>query len=210
MRSRSSRSRRTRSYHQPPPAPAAAAAAAAASPPGPRSTRLKRANPLTRQVNLKQCKTKLEGCNSFIKEGRQYDADGDGLPDTPAEIAGMYFAWAPAFIAMMRRALGEDAVILANSAGSLSDPSLSGVTIEMEGCVGSRGGAVKCANALSGQHAATTAAGRAPLSVLWLTHSEAMSAAQQCAAVAALQQEYPYVQAGTDFFDGSHIVCGGE
>eukprot|EP01052_Picozoa_sp_SAG31_P035851 SAG31_NODE_4383_length_3284_cov_1.151962_3_plen_114_part_00 len=108
----------------------------------------------------------------------------------------------------MRKALGEEAIILANSAGSLSDPSLSGVTIEMEGCVGSRGGSVKCANALSGQRAATTAAGRTPLSVLWLTHSEAMSAAQQCASVAELQNKYPWVQAGTDFFDGSHVVCG--
>ena len=160
-------------------------------------------------VNLKQCKTKLEGCNSFMKEGRQYDADGDGQADTAAEIAGMYFAWAPAFVAMMRKALGDEAIILANSAGSLSDPSLSGVTIEMEGCVGSRGGAAKCSNALNGQHVATTAANRTPLSVLWLTHSEAMSAAEQCKQVAALQLQYPWVQAGTDFFDGSHVVCGG-
>eukprot|EP01052_Picozoa_sp_SAG31_P035852 SAG31_NODE_4383_length_3284_cov_1.151962_4_plen_240_part_00 len=44
-------------------------------------------------VNLKRCQTKLEGCNSFIKPGRQYDADGDGQSDSAAEIAGMYFAW---------------------------------------------------------------------------------------------------------------------
>ena len=36
----------------------------------------------------------------------------------------------------MRKILGEDAVILANSAGAVSDPSLSGITIEMESCVG--------------------------------------------------------------------------
>ena len=30
---------------------------------------------------------------------------------------------------------------------------------------------------------------------------------EQCAAVAALQKAYPWVQAGTDFFDGSQIVC---
>ena len=51
------------------------------------------------------------------------------------------------------------------------------------------------------------AAGRDPLSVLWLTHSESMPAKEQCAAVAALQKAYPWVQAGTDFFDGSQIVC---
>ena len=35
----------------------------------------------------------------------------------------------------------------------------------------------------------------------------AMPAAQQCKEVAALQAQYPWVQAGTDFFDGSHVVC---
>ena len=54
---------------------------------------------------------------------------------------------------------------------------------------------------------ATTAAGREPVSVLWLTHAESMTPAEQCAQVYKLQQLYPWVQAGTDFFDGSHIVC---
>ena len=81
------------------------------------------------------------------------------------------------------------------------------MTIEMEGCVGSRGGIAKCANALRGQRAATASVGREPVSVLWLTHAESMTPAQQCAEVAKLQREYPWVQAGTDFFDGSHIVC---
>ena len=48
----------------------------------------------------------------------------------------MYWAWRPVFVAQMRKILGEDAVILANSAGAVSDPSLSGITIEMESCVG--------------------------------------------------------------------------
>ena len=101
------------------------------------------------------------------------------------------------------------AVILANSAGAISDPSLSGITIEMESCVGGAAGVQHCADTLEGQRAATLAAGRTPLSVLWLTHSEAMSAAQQCDDVGGLQAAYPWVQAGTDFSDGSHVVCPG-
>jgi hypothetical protein len=61
--------------------------------------------------------------------------------------------------------------------------------------------------AVNGQHLATFSAGIAPLSVLWLTHSGSMSPAQQCKEVGELQQRYPWTQAGTDFFDGSHIVC---
>eukprot|EP01044_Picomonas_judraskeda_P007869 COSAG03_NODE_869_length_5567_cov_622.477601_8_plen_77_part_00 len=69
------------------------------------------------------------------------------------------------------------------------------------------GGIAKCANALNGQQVATRSTGRQPTSVLWLTHAESMTPAEQCAQVAKLQKEYPWVQAGTDFFDGSHIVC---
>ena len=128
--------------------------------------------------------------------------------DPAAVVAATYFAWAPAFVAAVRAVLGPDAIMLANSAGSVSDPSLSGITLEMEDLVGSRGGVAKGTAALTGQHAATTAAGRAPVSVLWLTHSDSMPPAEQCAHVAELQVRYPWVQAGTDFFDGSHVVCG--
>jgi hypothetical protein len=54
----------------------------------------------------------------------------------PSRVQGMYWAWRPAFVAEVRKILGDDAVILANSAGAVSDPSLSGITIEMESCVG--------------------------------------------------------------------------
>ena len=40
-----------------------------------------------------------------------------------------------------------------------------------------------------------------------MTHSEAMTAVEQCEQVADLQKQYPWVQAGTDFFDGSHVLC---
>jgi hypothetical protein len=71
------------------------------------------------------------------------------------------------------------------------------------------------------------------VSVMWLTHGgcpaycvihsqietvwlilfahfgagESMPANVQCAQVARIQAAMPWVQAGTDFFDGSHIVC---
>jgi hypothetical protein len=73
--------------------------------------------------------------------------------------------------------------------------------------VGGPSGVEHCADALEGQRAATEAAGRTPLSVLWMTHSEAMPVATQCDDVAKLQAKYSWVQAGTDFFDGSHITC---
>ena len=36
---------------------------------------------------------------------------------------------------------------------------------------------------------------------------ESMPAEEQCVQVARMQQMMSWVQAGTDFFDGSHIVC---
>ena len=77
----------------------------------------------------------------------------------------------------------------------------------VQACVGVRGGSRKCSDALNAQKAASEAAAIKPISVLWLTHSEAMPAEKQCKVVAALQAQYPWVQAGTDFFDGSHVVC---
>ena len=137
----------------------------------------------------------------------EWDYDGDGVPDPPSVHAGMYFAWRSAFVAMIRQILGDEAIILANSAGAVSDPSLSGLTIEMEACTGGRAGIQHCADALEGQKVATEAAGRTAISVLWMTHSSSMSAPEQCKQVAALQEQYPWTQAGTDFFDGSHVVC---
>ena len=147
------------------------------------------------------------GGTKGLDPARKYDVNGDGVADSLVEIAEMYQAWAPAFVAMLRGAVGNDAVLLANSAGSVSDGSLNGLTIEMEGCVASSGGMEKCSNALDGQMMATKAAGRTPVSVLWLTHSESMPPTEQCKQVAALQLQFPWVQAGTDFFDGSKIVC---
>ena len=144
---------------------------------------------------------------AFAETG--FDYDGDGLPETAEQAAALYFAWAPAFVARMRASLGADALILANSAGALSDSNLSGLTIELEACTPARGGNKSCAAALGAQHAVAQIAGHESLSILWLTHSEQMSPADQCAFAARMQAEYPWLQQGTDFFDGSHVVCNG-
>jgi hypothetical protein len=136
-----------------------------------------------------------------------YDYDGDGLPETSEQVTNLYNGWAPAFVAMMRSSLGDDALILANSGMANTDTSLSGLTIELEGCTQARGGGKTCGAGLGGQDMAVTATGRESLSVLWLTHSSSMSPADQCAFSKKMRAMYPFVQEGTDFFDGSHIVC---
>ena len=159
------------------------------------------------KVNFEQCELKEEGCQSFLKANHTYDIDGDGLPDSSIEIYGSYFAWAPAFVALMRQKLGAERIMLANSAGSISDSSLSGITIEMEACNGVEG-PQKCSDALNAQKLVTAAVDKkTPASILWLTHSNTIPAPMQCKLLKKLQDEYPWVQAGTDFFDGSHVTC---
>jgi hypothetical protein len=136
-----------------------------------------------------------------------YDYDGDGVAETPAQVTNLYNGWAPAFVAMMRASLGDEALILANSGMANTDTSLSGLTIELEGCTAAKGGEKTCGAALAGQNIAATTFGRESLSVLWLTHSESMSPEEQCTFAENMQRRYPFVQEGTDFFDGSHIVC---
>ena len=135
------------------------------------------------------------------------DFNGDGVAETPKEALAQYTAWAPALVARLRARLGAGALMLANSAGALSDASVDGLTIEMEACLDERA----CTDAMLGQAAAAAAArpsgGAAPASVFWLTHSEVMPPAQQCAEVAAWQAAYSFILAGTDFFDGSTVVC---
>jgi hypothetical protein len=138
-----------------------------------------------------------------------YDYDGDGVAETSQQVTNLYNGWAPAFVAMMRHSLGTDALILANSGEANTDSSLSGLTIELEGCTAAHGGGKSCGAALNGQHVAATAVERESLSVLWLTHSNSMSPVEQCAFARKMQALYPWVQQGTDFFDGSHVVCNG-
>jgi hypothetical protein len=136
-----------------------------------------------------------------------YDYDGDGVPETAVQVQNLYNGFAPAFVAMMRNTLGRKALILANSGEANTDVSLSGLTIELEGCTAVHGGKKTCGASLSGQDLAVTSVGRESLSVLWLTHSNEMSPNEQCTFAKKMQDMYPFVQEGTDFFDGSHIVC---
>ncbi len=116
-------------------------------------------------------------------------------------MISQYIAWAPYFSFHLRKSLGNDFLLIANAAGPLSDPMLNGITIEMESCLDEKA----CTDALLGQEAVSHNNGNT--GVLWLTHSEVMPPKQQCDQVHKMQQEMPWVYAGTDFFDGSHIVC---
>jgi hypothetical protein len=136
-----------------------------------------------------------------VMKGRHLDYDGDGEADNPEAVVKQYQEFGPYFVAELRKALGPSAVILANSAGPNADPNLNGLTIEMEACTDLQG----CLGALKEAEGVGT---KPPVSVLWLTHSEAMSPEQQCERAATIQATLgPWVQAGTDFFDGSCIVC---
>ena len=118
---------------------------------------------------------------------------------TKADAIAMYTAWAPALSSGLRRALGPDAIIIGNSAGALSDPALNGITLEMEACASRN-----CTDAALAQ----AAVGAEPsVGVFWLTHAEAMPAKEQCERVREMQRLLPWMRAGTDFIDLSHIVC---
>jgi len=130
----------------------------------------------------------------------KYDFNGDNQPDTVDDAVEQYKIYAPYFVQKIRDLIGDDKYIIANSAGRNPDPNLNGLTLEMEACVDIQ----KCIDALEESKLVSK---KPNLSVLWLTHSEAMTAEDQCNNVATLQNQFPFVQVGTDFFDGSHIVC---
>jgi len=133
-------------------------------------------------------------------KGKTFDCDGDGIPNTIDDAIIQEQAWAPYFMSALRKALGNNRIIIGNSAGAISDSALNGITIEMESCTND----LQCHNALLGQKGVSV---DPSVGILWLTHSEAMPPAQQCAKVSQYQKEMPWLLAGTDFFDGSHVVC---
>jgi hypothetical protein len=153
----------------------------------------------------------LDGtCNAFVFEQARatelaslnitFDCNGDGKADTISELVAQFAAYAPVFVSELRAALGDSYVLIGNSAGSLSDSHLNGITVEMESCTDLEA----CTDAIVGQSAVAM---EPQVSVLWLTHSEAMPPNQQCSRAAKFQSQYPFILAGTDFFDGSHVVC---
>jgi hypothetical protein len=127
-----------------------------------------------------------------------------GLATTSAAAVALYTGWSPVFTYRIRQELDARRphatnLIVGNSAGALSDPSLNGLTIEMEACVREN-----CTDAILAQAAV---AQKPNLGVFWLTHSESMPPAEQCARVKKMQAALPWMRAGTDFIDLSHIVC---
>jgi len=132
--------------------------------------------------------------------GSILDFNGDSIPDTVEQVQEQYKKYGPYFVDQLRQAIGPNAYLLSNSPGANPDPNLNGLTIEMEACLDLK----ECTDALM---ESKRVGFQPPLSVLWLTHSESMPGKQQCERAALIQSQMPWVQVGTDFFDGSHVVC---
>jgi len=142
----------------------------------------------------------LEKGFESILQNIDFDCDGDGKKNTMTEFLMQYQAWAPYVAFQLRQNLGPNAFILGNSAGALSNPDFNGITLEMEACLETK----VCMDALQGQYSVHP---NGALSILWLTHSEVMPPSEQCQLVAQWQAQMPWIFAGTDYFDGSHILC---
>ena len=122
------------------------------------------------------------------------DTDGDGKADTPAETRAQYDKYRPAFSAALRKALGPNAIMVANSDVGQVDPSLNGLTIEA--C----DDAAECVAAFAAQ----AAVAHPPLlSVMWLKGADPA----ECAIAKEMRAKLPYLLEGTDFYDGTHVVC---
>jgi hypothetical protein len=164
------------------------------------------------------------------------DTDGDGKPDTLAESQAQYDKYRPAFSAALRKALGPaaraarggytplafsyvkwfcmallygragrlicknggfwpgQAIMIANTEPGQIDPSLNGFTIEA--C----NNATECIASFRAQAAV---AHKPLLSVMWLKGSDPA----ECANAREMREKLPFLLEGTDFYDGTHVVC---
>jgi hypothetical protein len=127
------------------------------------------------------------------------DVDGDGRPDSPAQQRAQYSHYRPLFTSQLRAAMGQGAIFIANTLGVV-DPALNGLTIEACENVSN------CEAAFKKQAEATRAANLAPVGVVWLKGDDP----QECAKVKGLRQKLPFLLEGTDFYDGTHVVCPNE
>lgn len=59
-----------------------------------------------------------------------FDCDGDGQPNTVGQLQSQWDTYRPYLINAMRSVVGNDRILVANSAGTLSDPNLNGICIE--------------------------------------------------------------------------------
>ena len=131
-----------------------------------------------------------------------FDSDGDGLPNTIAQLEAQFKEFHPQFSHQLRTKLGPEAVILGNAIGRVADPNLNGITIEMLRCADNL---TACGELFQLQE---KVAAKPSMSVMWLD-SQSVSAAEQCHIVAHVRESCPFVLPGTDFYDGSHVVCAG-
>ena len=97
------------------------------------------------------------------------------------------------FTAGLRAALGPGAILLANTAGGVADPSLNGLTIEDE----------DEGNVMAWFEAQAAVAHTPLVGVLWLKSGTPA----ECASAAQLRRMFPWLLEGTDFYDGGHVVC---
>ena len=145
---------------------------------------------------------------ALLNDSGEYDTDGDGKADTVESMTAQAAKWFPVFIERLRQELGPSALLLGNgNFGAGTDLPLSpaevhvnGRTIEMEGCKNVTG----CIHAFR----AHAEIGHAPhMGVLWLTHSDIVPLETQCRTAAEVQAALPWVAIGTDYYDGSHVIC---
>eukprot|EP00037_Helgoeca_nana_P017593 m.166683 g.166683 ORF g.166683 m.166683 type:complete len:155 (-) comp24057_c0_seq4:120-584(-) len=135
--------------------------------------------------------------HSNFPSNAQFDGDGDGTPDTAAEMAAQYTLYQKELSAKLRTQLGSDAIMIANTGVGQKDPALNGITIEM------------CADAdecLSSFKEQAAVAHTPLLSVMWLK-GEGGAIPNECAIAAKMRAELPYLLEGTDFYDGTHVTC---
>lgn len=119
-----------------------------------------------------------------------------------AAAVEQYESWHPVLAAGLRTQLGDAAILIGNSAGAATDSSLNGLTLEMEACADP--GSTVCIEAALAQ---SYVGAKPSFGVFWLTHAETMPPAIQCKRVAEMQRKLPWMRAGTDFIDLSHITC---
>jgi len=131
--------------------------------------------------------------------GGSIDVNGDGIADSIEDIVTQYTNWRPYYTQKLRKRL-PNAIIMGNSGGPLSDPAMNGLSLEMEYCEDVQ----RCIDIFEAQAAVGVSP---PLSILWLTHSNIIPPQQQCATAKIIQDKLPWIVIGTDFFDGSHVVC---
>ena len=92
----------------------------------------------------------LSGALNAIEGATGLDLDGDGKPNTLLELHTQWKGWRPYLVKQLRHAIGEESIMIANTAGPMSLEGLNGVTIEMEWC-GTDMAACLAAMAVSGK-----------------------------------------------------------